>query len=119
MALKKVADTYELDSDGERTITEINGREIAVFWLEDEFHAVSNFCVHRADPLCEGGLMRETNIGEDGWEWVSVDYKPKQISCPVHGWRVDSTTGVCPDDDQYRVPTYHAVVEDNEIYVDL
>lgn len=114
----KIADTDEVPSDGSRIISEIKGREIAVFRIDGEFYAVANYCVHQSGPLCEGELTDRMKIGDDGWEWVSEGTN-KTIVCPWHCWRFDVTTGVNVDDDRYSVPTYDVEVKGDEIYVTI
>lgn len=104
------------DSERGRIITEIRGKEIAVFRVDGEYHGVLNYCVHQAGPLCEGRVTGDTEIAEDGWTWKSTR-EDEVISCPWHAWKFDITDGECIDDDQYSVPTYDVEVEDGEIYV--
>lgn len=112
-----VASEAEFNATGEsRIITEISGKEIAVFRVDDEYHGVLNYCVHQAGPLCEGRLTGDTEIGEDGWSWVPTR-EDEIISCPWHAWKFDIKDGQCIDDGRYSVPTYDVEVEDGEIYV--
>ena len=111
----KICDASELEANS-RVIAEVNGMEIAVFKANDEFFAIANYCPHAAGPLCEGELTRETVISEDGWQWEYSGEK-KIINCPWHLWKFDVTTGRSVDNDQYAVPTYDVVVEDNVVYV--
>lgn len=111
-----VANEDELSSEESRVITEVRGKEIAVFCIDGEYYGVLNYCVHQAGPLCEGRVTYDTKIGEDGWSWVS-DREGEIISCPWHAWKFDIKDGDCIDDDQYSVPTYDVEVENSEIYV--
>lgn len=112
----KVGTVKELPENGDRLITEVNGQEIAVFQINDEYHAIANYCVHQAGPLCEGELSKQTEIPEDGWMWESDD-EEKVIKCPWHAWRFDVTTGESLDDSHYKTPTYDVEIEGSEIYV--
>lgn len=103
-------------SERARIITEIRGKEISVFEVDGEYHGVLNYCPHQAGPLCEGRVVGDTKIGDDGWTWVS-DREGEIISCPWHAWKFDIKDGDCIDDDQYSVPTYEVEVEDGELYV--
>ena len=111
-----VAERSELPENGDRVLTEIDGVEIAVFRTNDEFYAVTNFCVHQGGPLCEGELSGKYDVGEDGWEWT-YDRQQKNITCPWHGWKFDITTGTSIDDDRYSVPTHEVEIDDETIYV--
>jgi nitrite reductase/ring-hydroxylating ferredoxin subunit len=110
-----VAVTDEFSGDGSRVITEIEGREIAVFQYDGEYYAVANYCIHQAGPLCEGALSGHMATDEENWDWV-YDDEEKYVVCPWHGWMFDITTGQSPKDDRYGVPTYDIEVEDSTIY---
>ncbi len=112
----KIAETDELAGEGNRVITEVAGKEIAVFKLDDEYYGVLNYCCHQSGPLCEGELTGYMSGGDDGWEWVYHDDK-KIINCPWHSWRFDITTGENIDDNRYRVPTYEIEEDDGDLYV--
>lgn len=114
----KVATTDELSADGSRVITEIEGKEIAVFRFDGEYYAVLNYCVHQSGPLCEGQLTGYMDIGEDGWEWV-YNEDEKIIVCPWHCWRFDITSGENIDDSRYKVPTFDVEEKDGDVFVQL
>jgi nitrite reductase (NADH) small subunit len=114
--LHKIADEEELSTEGSSVITEINGLEIAVFRVNDEFHAIANYCVHQGGPLCEGELCGRTVVNKDDWGW-EYDDTQKHVLCPWHGWVFDVTTGENVDTKKYSVPTYEVEVQDNEIFV--
>lgn len=113
----KVATSTELDEHGSRVIVDVDGREICIFNIDGEFHAVLNFCVHQSGPLCEGPLVGEMTTGPDRWEWSYSD--EKYIMCPWHRWEFDVTTGVCAADERYRVPTYDLEQDGEDIYLKL
>ena len=112
----KLAEVGDFEEDGSRVLTEIRGREIAVFRHDGEYHAVANYCIHQAGPLCEGALTGHTTTDDDGWDW-SFDAERKYVSCPWHGWTFNIETGTSVKDDRYRVPTYDVEVEDGVVYL--
>lgn len=111
-----IARESELVEDGDRVIEEVDGQEIAVFRHGGEYHAVANYCIHQAGPLCEGGLTGAHSLADDGWDW-EYDPEERYVACPWHGWLFDITTGRNPKDDRYAVPTYDVEVEAGAIYV--
>lgn len=113
-----VATKADLPSDGSRVITDVEGKEIAVFRVDGEFYGVLNYCVHQAGPLCEGRLTDDVDVGDDGWSWEKTR-EGKVISCPWHSWKFDVTTGANVDDDSYAVPVFDVEVEDGDVYVVL
>lgn len=112
----EVARVEEFSDENSRVITEVRGREIAVFELDGAYHAVLNYCVHQAGPLCEGARRGHVSLNEDGWGW-DYDDDNSVIVCPWHSWGFDITTGQSVDDPRYVVPTYDVAVEDGVIYV--
>lgn len=111
----EIADV-EAFEDEDRIITEVRGREIAVFYVDGEFYSVLNYCIHEAGPLCEGALTSKVEMDDDGFSW-SVTNPDRVIACPWHGWQFDIETGENTDDDSYSVPTYETTVEDGTVYV--
>lgn len=83
----KVSDIPE----GKCQAFEVNGQEIAVFNVGGEFKATDDFCRHKGGSLGEGAL--------DG----------KTVTCPLHGWQYDVTTGECLADDTVKKLTLYPV----------
>jgi hypothetical protein len=69
MTRYNVASTDEFDGDGERILVEVDGLEIAVFRVDGEYYALTNYCVHQGGPLCEGKLTGKMSVGDDGVSW--------------------------------------------------
>lgn len=112
----KVGSIDEVSEDGDPLIVEIDGKEIAVFRIKGEYHALLNYCVHQAGPLCEGPLEHDRTIPDGEWMWETED-EAKIVKCPWHAWRFDVTTGKSVDNEKYKTPTYDVMVEDSEIFV--
>lgn len=112
----RVADTADLAEDGSRVIAEVAGNEIAVFRLDGEFYALSNYCVHQAGPLCEGAVTGKWTIDDDGWGW-QYDESEKCVMCPWHGWTFDIDTGTNIADSRYSVPSYEVEVDGEGVFV--
>lgn len=112
----RVASVEDL-REGERVITEIDGREIAVFNVEGEYYAMLNFCVHVGGPLCEGEVVNP--IGHD--RELNWTYRRDRhvVQCPWHGWQFDLETGANVESSRYRVPTYDVELDDGAVYVAL
>lgn len=53
----------------------VEGREVAIFKIDEQYYAIENECPHQGAPLCEGFLDGET------------------VTCPWHGWQFDLQTG--------------------------
>ncbi len=74
---------------------------IAVFRTgEEEAHAIDDACPHRAGPLSQG-IVHGTSV-----------------TCPLHNWVIDLTTGSALGADEGRVCTYPLKVEAGRILLD-
>jgi nitrite reductase/ring-hydroxylating ferredoxin subunit len=74
--------------------------ELAVFNVNGEYYATSNFCPHRGAPLSEGVLCGHV------------------IECGLHGWQFDVRTGECLTVTE-TIKTYPLKIEDGVISVEL
>ena len=100
MAKHKVCNKNDLEN-GKCKPFEVNGHEVALYHADGEYWATNNFCPHRGGSLGEGELNGTT------------------ITCPLHGWMFDVTTGECLNNVGGEVDTYEVSVEGDEVYVEL
>lgn len=112
----KVATEDDFTAEGARVIAEIEGQEIAIFYLDDEYYALANYCIHQGGPLCEGKVRGQMTAGEDRWSW-EFDTENKVVECPWHGWLFDVKDGYNTADSGKRTPTYEVEVSDGDVYV--
>lgn len=77
-----------------------DGSELALYNVNGEFHATSNFCPHKGAPLSMGKL--------DG----------HVIECDWHGWQFDVRTGQCLTVSD-AVEVYRVFVEDGLIKIEI
>jgi nitrite reductase/ring-hydroxylating ferredoxin subunit len=111
-----VAAADDLDA-GERIVVDVRGREIAVFNVDGDYHALSNYCTHQGGPACEGLLSGTVGVDEDRELCWARD--GEIVACPWHGWEFDVTNGDHLGSDRYRLPHYDVVVADGDLYVEL
>ncbi|SEH15648.1 Ferredoxin subunit of nitrite reductase or a ring-hydroxylating dioxygenase [Natronorubrum sediminis] len=116
-----VAEADEI-ADGERVVTQLEGREIAVFHQDGEYYAYLNWCAHQGGPCGEGPLTgteiasydRESGDVERSWE-----REGEILNCPWHGWEYDLTSGDCLSRNGITLPSYQVEIEDGKIVVEL
>lgn len=101
--------------EGDRVIVDVEGREIAVFRIGDEFFALLNYCVHQGGPGCEGRIAGSLVEHEDGR--LGYERENEIVSCPWHGWEYDIRTGEHLAQPRYRIPSYDVVESDGDLYV--
>ncbi len=99
MAWQEVANEGEIREGGAKVVS-VNGNEVAVFRVEGRYHAISNTCPHRGGPLGEGLLMDTI------------------VTCPIHNWKFDVTTGCSPAVKSMAVPKYNVKAENGKIWVE-
>lgn len=81
------------------TIELEDGKELALFNVNDRFFAIENFCPHKGAPLVDGNLCGHT------------------IECDWHGWRFDVRTGQCLTNTSSDIEVYEVLIEDGTIKV--
>lgn len=81
---------------GRCRVVEAAGRRFALFNVEGALFATANTCLHRGGSLGDGSL--EGNV----------------VTCPLHGWTYDVTTGDCSRADD-RLATVEVRVADGDV----
>lgn len=77
----------------------VDGKDVAVFAVNDQFIATAGICPHADGPLHEGEV--------DG----------RLLTCPWHGWQFDLDTGVCEEDPCLTLARYEVRIEGDDILV--
>ena len=78
-------------------MVDLEGNPIALFNVGGSFYAIDNTCKHAEGPLGEGELDQA------------------QVTCPLHGWQYDVTTGACATDTSVSQKKYNVKVEGDDI----
>jgi nitrite reductase (NADH) small subunit/3-phenylpropionate/trans-cinnamate dioxygenase ferredoxin subunit len=76
-----------------------DGAEVALFNVDGKFHAIENFCPHKAYPLADSRL--------DG----------NFVECDLHGWRFDVRSGACLTKKNCSIEHYEVLIEDEMIKI--
>ena len=95
---RPVCRASELEPGSARLVL-IDGKEIALFFLDGEYHAMEDHCLHAGGPLHEGEL--------DG----------RIVICPWHHWRFDLRDGSCNLNPKVNLETYPVRVRDGFIEI--
>jgi len=116
-----VGNVGELD-DGDRLVVQLEGRSIAVFKVDGEYHAYTNWCAHQGGPACEGILTGTTTATfdqeslETELEWSKDG---EVLACPWHAWEYDVKTGECLSREKVRLIEHEVSVDGDDIVVSL
>ena len=80
------------------TVT-VNGKDIALFNVDGNVHAIDDGCVHAGASL------------------GSSKFQGKIVTCRAHGWKFDVTTGNVSHVPDYGVGCYQVKIEDGKVLV--
>ncbi len=80
---------------------EAEGREIALFNVDNVIYAIDNQCLHSGGPLSEGRV-------QDGI-----------VACPWHLWQFDVRTGTMVNAPTLKVACYAVKVSGGEVWLDV
>ena len=102
---------------GGRKIVRVQGREVGVFNLDGEFHALKNVCAHQGARVCLGKIAG-TTLPSDVYEF-KYGLEGKILRCPWHEWEYNITTGESVFDPNVRIVSYPVSVENDDIVVTI
>jgi nitrite reductase/ring-hydroxylating ferredoxin subunit len=100
MALERAAKVSEIPPGSIKEVR-VAGQPIAVANVGGTFYAINGTCLHRGGPLGQGQLEGAV------------------VTCPWHGWQFDVTTGKAVMNPSAGVTCLRALVQGDEVYVDL
>jgi nitrite reductase/ring-hydroxylating ferredoxin subunit len=96
----KIGTTKDLvDGKGREVI--VDGRRIALFKIDGDYHAIANLCLHRGGPLADGELNGHI------------------VTCPWHGWKYDVRTGAFEIIPTLKVKAYRVEQKGEDLYVEI
>ncbi|MEH7382790.1 Rieske (2Fe-2S) protein [Bacillus sp. JJ1533] len=111
-----VADVESIP-DGKHVIVNVEGRNIGIYRIKDEFFALYNRCPHEGAQLCKGRVCGTTlpsrvydyEFGREG----------EILRCPMHGWEFDIKTGKSLFSERVRTRTYKVNIKEGKVWISL
>ena len=100
MAQHKIAKISDIPEGQGKTFT-VEGKDVAVFNKGGQLFAIDNTCIHKGGALGEGSLEDET------------------VTCPLHGWQYNITTGECLKNPEAKLDTFTVTVENDEVCLEI
>jgi nitrite reductase (NADH) small subunit len=104
--------------EGRFEIRTVNGQEIGVARVREQWYAARNVCPHQGAPVCRGqigGTMLPSEPGK-----LVFGLEGQVVRCPWHRWEFDLETGrVLFTHERGRLRTYRVVVRGDRVFVDL
>ncbi|MBI2085298.1 MAG: Rieske (2Fe-2S) protein [Candidatus Aenigmarchaeota archaeon] len=86
---------------GESKVVETDSGIIALFNVEGKFFATPNACLHKGGSLGDGFLSGSI------------------VTCPLHGWEFDVTTGENLTNPSRPTKSYNVIVEGSELFLEI
>jgi nitrite reductase/ring-hydroxylating ferredoxin subunit len=112
----RVGRADDLPPGGHR-IVRAGNREIGVFNVGGELHALPNLCPHQRGPLCAGSVSGTLDYGPHT-EWrLAWIWEDEVVTCPWHALEFHVPTGRCVGLPDIRLRKFEVRVEDGEILV--
>jgi len=100
MGWVKVARRSDL-KQGRGTTVFVEGREVALFLVNEKPYCIDNSCPHMDGPLADGDLEGEI------------------VYCPWHYWPINVRTGETEYDPGLCTQTFPCKVEDDTVFIDI
>ncbi|RJG11055.1 non-heme iron oxygenase ferredoxin subunit [Pseudomonas cavernicola] len=94
----KVARVGDIEAGTGKTVY-LGGTPVALFNVDGEYFAIHNTCPHEDGPLGEGTLCGCV------------------VTCPMHAYEFDVTSGECLTEPAYRVEQFEVQVDGDDILV--
>ncbi|MCV4234743.1 Rieske (2Fe-2S) protein [Virgibacillus sp. LDC1] len=101
--------------EGGHAVVNIEGREIGIYRVNGEYHAILNYCPHQGAPIC-AGLVSGTTLPSEVYDY-EYGRAGEIVRCPWHGWEFDLQTGKSLFSDRIRVKKYKVEVQEGKIGV--
>jgi len=121
MSEHTVGKQSELD-DGDRLVVELEGRDVAVFNVDGEYYAYTNWCAHQGGPVCEGQTTgrKEATFDRETLEtelnWVR---EGEILTCPWHAWEYDLVSGECKSRNGIQLISHQVEVRGEDLVVSV
>jgi nitrite reductase/ring-hydroxylating ferredoxin subunit len=107
-------------SDPGRKVVEVEGIEVGVFRLGQEFYAYENRCPHLDGPVCQGKILPlalEAVTSDRTSDGRVFSKTQTNIICPWHGFEFDIRTGEHPTDRKFKLHRIPVRVIDGDVFV--
>ena len=104
---------------GAHKVVQVGRRELGVFNVGGQYHALPNLCPHSLGPLCAGKVSGTVGSRlEKDWqlEWI---YEGEIITCPWHGIEYHIVNGRCLPFPEISIRHYDVIEEDGWLVIEL
>jgi len=105
--------------EGTHTVVKVGKRELGLFNVRGNYHALPNLCPHQLGPLCEGKVSGTTSSrAETDWqlEWI---HEGEIVTCPWHGIEYHIVNGRCLPFPEISIRHYEVLEEDGWLVIEM
>jgi nitrite reductase/ring-hydroxylating ferredoxin subunit len=111
-----VGSAAEIPEGGHRVVR-VASREIGIFNIRGNYHAIPNLCPHQRGPLCEGAVSGTLDYGpHTGWKLAWI-WDGEVVTCPWHALEFHVPSGRCVAFEDIRLRKYDVRIADGELRV--
>jgi nitrite reductase/ring-hydroxylating ferredoxin subunit len=102
---------------GTHRVVRAGNREVGVFNIDGELHAIPNLCPHQRGPLCTGSMSGTLDYGPHT-EWkLAWIYDGEVVTCPWHSLEFHVPSGRCIAFPDVKLRKFRVSERDGEIVV--
>ena len=103
--------------EGAHRVVRAGNRELGLFNIRGELHAIPNLCPHQRGPLCEGAVSGTLDCGPHTDWRVAWIWEGEVVTCPWHALEFHVPTGRCVALADIRLKKFEVRVEAGEIRI--
>jgi nitrite reductase/ring-hydroxylating ferredoxin subunit len=81
--------------EGTHRVVRAGRRELGVFNIRGELHAIPNLCPHQRGPLCDGSVSGALDCGPHTGGRLAWIWDGEVVTCPWHSLEFHIPTGQC------------------------
>ena len=81
--------------EGTHRVVRAGRRELGVFNIRGELHAIPNLCPHQRGPLCDGSVSGALDCGPHTGGRLAWIWDGEVVTCPWHSLEFHVPTGQC------------------------
>ena len=102
---------------GTHRVVRAGNRELGLFNIDGDYHAIPNLCPHQRGPLCEGSVSGALDYGPHT-EWtLAWIWEDEVVTCPWHSLEFHVPTGQCLALPDVRLRKFDVRAVDGEVRV--
>jgi nitrite reductase (NADH) small subunit len=103
--------------EGTHQVVRVGNREVGVFNIRGDFHAIPNMCPHQRGPLCTGSVSGTLDFGPHTEHRLAWIHDGEIVTCPWHALEFHVPTGRCLALANVRLRKFPLRVTDGELVI--